>query len=55
MRELGELRLERGLTVISAMHDLGIIGQFADRLAVLVEGRLIQVGKAREILTAAAM
>jgi iron complex transport system ATP-binding protein len=50
-----ELRLERGLTVISAMHDLGIIGQFADRLAVLVEGRLIQVGKAREVLTAAAI
>jgi iron complex transport system ATP-binding protein len=50
-----ELRLERGLTVISAMHDLGIIGQFADRLAVLVEGRLIQVGVAREVLTAAAI
>jgi iron complex transport system ATP-binding protein len=50
-----ELRKERGLTVISAMHDLGIIGQFADRLAVLVEGRLIQVGVAREVLTAAAI
>jgi iron complex transport system ATP-binding protein len=50
-----ELRHERGLTVISAMHDLGIIGQFADRLAVLVEGRLIQVGVAREVLTAAAI
>jgi iron complex transport system ATP-binding protein len=50
-----ELRQERGLTVISAMHDLGIIGQFADRLAVLVEGRLIQMGVAREVLTAAAI
>lgn len=50
-----ELRHERGLTVISAMHDLGIIGQFADRLAVLVDGRLIQVGLAREVLTASAI
>jgi iron complex transport system ATP-binding protein len=50
-----ELRHERGLTVISAMHDLGIIGQFADRLAVLVAGSLIQVGLAREVLTAAAI
>jgi iron complex transport system ATP-binding protein len=50
---IDELRFERGLTVISAMHDLGIIGQFADRLAVLVEGRLIQVGVAREVLTTA--
>jgi iron complex transport system ATP-binding protein len=50
-----ELRHERSLTVISAMHDLGIIGQFADRLAVLVGGRLIQVGPAREVLTEAAI
>jgi iron complex transport system ATP-binding protein len=50
-----ELRHERGLTVISAMHDLGIIGQFADRLAVLVEGRLIEVGVARAVLTEAAI
>jgi iron complex transport system ATP-binding protein len=50
-----ELRQERGLTVISAMHDLGIIGQFADRLAVLVEGRVVQVGLAKEVLTASAI
>jgi len=46
-----ELREERGLTVISAMHDLGIIGQFADRLAVLTDGVLAEVGVAREVLT----
>ncbi|HEY5274005.1 MAG TPA: ABC transporter ATP-binding protein [Acidimicrobiales bacterium] len=50
-----ELRRERGLTVISAMHDLGIIGQFADRLAVLVAGNLTQVGLAKEVLTTAAI
>jgi iron complex transport system ATP-binding protein len=46
-----ELRRERDLTVISAMHDLGIIGQFADRLAVLVDGELAEVGCASEVLT----
>jgi iron complex transport system ATP-binding protein len=50
-----ELRRERELTVISAMHDLGIVGQFADRLAVLVDGHLVQVGLARDVLTAAAI
>jgi iron complex transport system ATP-binding protein len=37
------------------MHDLGIIGQFADRLAVLVDGLLVQVGRADEVLTASAI
>jgi iron complex transport system ATP-binding protein len=46
-----ELRRERDLTVISAMHDLGIIGQFADRLAVLVGGELAETGNAKAVLT----
>jgi iron complex transport system ATP-binding protein len=50
-----ELRREKNLTVISAMHDLGIIGQFADRLAVLVSGRLVEVGIARDVLTASSI
>lgn len=46
-----ELRRERKLTVISAMHDLGMIGQYADRLAVIVDGRLVATGSSREVLT----
>jgi iron complex transport system ATP-binding protein len=50
-----ELRREAHLTVISAMHDLGIIGQFADRLAVLANGQLAEVGLARDVLTASSI
>ena len=50
-----ELRKERSLTVISAMHDLAIVGQYADRLAVVVRGRLVACGSSREVLTEAAI
>ena len=50
-----ELRKERSLTVISAMHDLGIVGQYADRLAVVVAGRLVATGSSREVLTESAI
>ena len=48
---IDELRRDRALTVISAMHDLTLAGQYADRLALLVGGRLVGVGSAAEILT----
>jgi iron complex transport system ATP-binding protein len=48
-----ELRLERGLTVISAMHDLTLAGQFADQLLLLDGGRAIASGPARAVLTEA--
>jgi iron complex transport system ATP-binding protein len=50
---LAELRTERGLTVVSTLHDLGIAGQFGDRVAVLAEGRLVTVGTPSDVLTAA--
>ena len=46
------LRDERQLTVVSAMHDLTLAGEFADHLALLADGRIIAVGTAREVLTA---
>ena len=33
-----ELRRQDGLTVLAAMHDLTLAGQYADELALLVEG-----------------
>ncbi|HVB45004.1 MAG TPA: ABC transporter ATP-binding protein [Streptosporangiaceae bacterium] len=35
-----ELRRERSLTVLSAIHDLTLAGQFADRLVLLSQGRV---------------
>jgi iron complex transport system ATP-binding protein len=47
------LRVEAALTVISAMHDLTLAGQYADRLLLLSHGQLIADGSAREVLTEA--
>ena len=47
-----ELRRERGLTIICAMHDLTVAGQFCDRLTLLESGRVVMSGRPREVLTA---
>jgi iron complex transport system ATP-binding protein len=48
---IDELRRERELTVIAAMHDLTLAGQYADRLALLVAGSLVAVGAPADVLT----
>ena len=45
------LRRDGGLTVVSAMHDLGSAGGFADRLALLHDGSLVACGPPAEVLT----
>jgi iron complex transport system ATP-binding protein len=45
-----ELRIERGLTVISAMHDLTLAAQFSDQLFLLASGDIVASGSAEEVL-----
>jgi cobalamin transport system ATP-binding protein len=45
-----ELRRERGLTVVSAMHDLTLAAQFTDRLVLLSGGRVVASGAPAEVL-----
>ena len=47
-----ELRRERGLTVIAAMHDLGLVGQFCERVLLLDQGATIAYGSPVDVLTA---
>jgi iron complex transport system ATP-binding protein len=47
------LRANRGLTVVSTMHDLTLAGQYADRLLLLDAGRLVAAGSADQVLTRA--
>lgn len=45
-----DLRRERDLTVISAMHDLTLAAQFAERLLLLANGRLLADGPPSDVL-----
>lgn len=46
------LRQDDGLTVVSALHDLTLAGQYADHLVLLDGGRVAAAGSAAEVLTA---
>ncbi|HEY2217765.1 MAG TPA: ABC transporter ATP-binding protein [Gaiellaceae bacterium] len=48
---VAELRAQGPLTVLSAMHELTLALQYADRLALLSGGRLVAVGAPAEIAT----
>jgi len=48
---IDELRLERSLTVLAAIHDLTLAGQFADRLVLLRDGQVAASGEPAAVLT----
>ena len=48
-----ELRRDEELTVVAAMHDLSLAGQFADRLLLLDAGRIVAEGSADDVLSEA--
>jgi iron complex transport system ATP-binding protein len=48
---VASLRVDRGLTVLSAMHDLTHAGQYADRLVLMDGGREVAEGTPEEVLT----
>ncbi len=47
---IDHVRQERSLTVLSAIHDLTLAGQFADRLMLLADGQIAAVGKPSAVL-----
>jgi len=51
MELIDTLRLDAGLTVVGAMHDLTLAGQYASRLILLSSGRVVAHGAAGEVLT----
>jgi phosphonate C-P lyase system protein PhnK len=49
---LAELRAELKLTSIFVSHDLSIVRQICDRVAVMHRGRIVEMGTAQQIFTA---
>jgi iron complex transport system ATP-binding protein len=45
------LRTGRGLTVLSTMHELTLAGQYADRLVLLRDSRVVAEGRPDDVLT----
>ncbi len=52
---LDGLRGPDGLTLVAAMHDLTLAAQYADRVLLLSEGRIVADGAPADVLTEAAL
>jgi oligopeptide/dipeptide ABC transporter ATP-binding protein len=47
---LAELRARRGISILFITHDLGTAAHFADRVAVMYLGRIVEMGPMRQVL-----
>ncbi len=50
-----QLRRERGMAVVAAIHDLTLAAQYADRLVLLDQGVVVAQGPPRDVLTPSAV
>lgn len=48
---LGNLRRERNMALLLISHNLGVVGNMADRIAVMYAGKIVETGSAAKVLT----
>ncbi len=47
---LADLRRQKGISILFITHDLGTVAYFADRIAVMYLGRVVEIGQTLEVL-----
>jgi peptide/nickel transport system ATP-binding protein len=50
LRLIKRLQAERGMGVMFVTHDFGVVAEIADRVAVMREGRVVELGTRRDVL-----
>jgi oligopeptide/dipeptide ABC transporter ATP-binding protein len=48
---LNRIRRQRGLALVYVTHDLALVGDICDRLAVMYAGRIVELGAVKEVLS----
>lgn len=51
MKLLLELQIERGLTMLFVTHDIGLARKVSDRIGIMLEGSLVELGTATKIIS----
>ncbi|TWD84757.1 peptide/nickel transport system ATP-binding protein [Kribbella amoyensis] len=49
LQSLADLRRDFGVTLVVISHDMGVHAQLVDRVAVMYEGKLVEVGDVRQV------
>lgn len=52
---IDQIRVDTGLTIVSAIHDLTAAAQFCDTVALMAAGRVVSSGRPEEVLTERAL
>ncbi len=50
LQYLNQLRKSRGLTMIFVSHDMAVCSTFCDRMAIMKEGEIVEIGTPEQIM-----